>query len=100
MKEFENENGEVVHDQDAANFMNITPKLINMFFNCWDERDFKLNSDSTFQINFICEAEVKRLVDQNDLSMSSEAFDCMTLELTNLYNTCVDSGIFPQKWGI
>ena len=72
MKEVENENGEVVHDQDAANFINefyITarPKLINMFPNCWDERDFKLNSDSTFQINFICEAEVKRLVDQTHL---------------------------------
>ena len=116
LKEVKNDNGVTVKDQDAADYMNTFyisagPKLTEKFPKIWDESDFKVETDCTFDFDFITEEEVKKLVKNIDLSKSSavgdlstrllrDAWKVLTLELTYIYNTCLDTGKFPKKWGI
>ena len=70
-----------------------------------------MNINSTFDFDFITEEEVKKLINNIDLSKSAamgnlstrllrDAFRCLTLELTYIYKTCIESGVFPDLWGI
>ena len=70
-----------------------------------------MNINSTFEFDFITEEEVKKLINAIDLSKSSalgdlstrllrDAFKCLSLELTHIYNICIDTGVFPKTWGV
>ena len=99
-----------------AEFMNdfyvsVGPKINEIFPENWSENDFKMNIDTSFDFEFITKKLVRTLIEQIDISKSAalgdlstrllkDAFLCITLELTHLYNLCLDKGIFPQKWGI
>ena len=116
MDEVYDEHGNLLKNQEAAEYMNdfyisAGPKLVNQIPNQWKESDFKQEIDSTFEFSFITEMMVKKLVGQIDISISAalgdlssrllkDAFACLTVELTYLYNSCLDSGTFPIKWGM
>ena len=116
LTEVKDENGLIVKDQVAADYMNnfyisAGQNLTQNFPKVWDETDFKSEIDSIFDFAFITEEEVKKLVDKINLSKSSalgtlstrllkDALKVVTLELTHLYNVCLDKGTFPLKWGI
>ena len=64
-----------------------------------------------FEFVFVPEAWVKRLVSDIKFSKSSamdslstkvlkDAFLILTIELTHLYNVCIESGNFPRAWSI
>ena len=70
-----------------------------------------MNINSTFDFDFITEEEVKKLINNIDLSKSAvmgnlstrllrDEFRCLTLELTYIYKTCIKSGVFPDLWDI
>ena len=70
-----------------------------------------MNIESTFVFKPITEEEVRKLIDNIDLAKSSalgnlstrllrDAFECLTWELTYIYNISLDPGIFPVDWGI
>ena len=116
LKQEEKDDGIIVKDQEAAEFMNefyisAGPNLTNMFTTQWDESDFKSKLNSKFTFAFIEEEIVNKLARQIDLSKSAamgnlstrllkDAFECITLELTFLYNCCFESHTFPRKWGM
>ena len=116
MTEVNGENGTLLKDQEAADFMNkfyvsVGPKINETFANVWSETDFRMNIETSFEFEFITEKQVKTLVGQIDISKSAalgdlstrlikDAFMCITTELTQLYNLCLDSGAFPERWGL
>ena len=116
MKDIKNDEGVLIKDQEAADFMNnfyisAGPNLTNHIPKTWEESDFKINIDTTFDFKPITVEEVKKLIDKIDLSKSSamgnlstrllrDAFKCLTLELTYIYNVSLDTGVFPADWGI
>ena len=67
--------------------------------------------ESTFEFIFVRETWVKRLVSDIKISKSSamdslstkvlkDAFSILTIELTHLYNVCIESGIIPRASSI
>ena len=70
-----------------------------------------MNVDTTFEFKFITENEIKKLVEQIDLTKSAalgdlstrivkDAFSRLTVELTHLYNFCMDNSVFTSEWGM
>ena len=116
MTEVENGIGEVVNGQAAADYMNdfytsVGPTINKTFKEDWDQNSFKLQTDTIFDFEFITETQVRKLVEQVDMTKSAalgdlstrivkDAFSCLTVELTHLYNFCIDNSVFPLKWGL
>ena len=116
MKDVRNDEADLVQNQEAADFMNnfyisAGPKLTNDIPKTWQESDFKLHIDTTFDFSPITEDEIKKLITKIDLSKSSalgdlstrllrDAFVCLVSELTYIYNASLDTGVFPTAWGI
>ena len=110
-----NDEGKLLDGADAANYMNnfyttAGPKLATKFKNDWSEDQSKIKTDSAFSFEVISEDTVRRLCKDIKLSKSSamgllstrilkDCFEVCTLELTHVFNTCLDSGIFPFSWG-
>ena len=110
-----NDEGKLLDGADAANYMNnfyttAGPKLATKFKNDWSEDQSKIKTNSAFSFEVISEDTVRRLCKDIKSSKSSamgllstrilkDCFEVCTLELTHVFNTCLDSGIFPFSWG-
>ena len=77
----------------------------------WEASENLKNHKCTSEFDFIPEALVKRLVSEKKISKSSavynliswilkNAFQVLTVELTYMYNACIESCIFPKSWNI
>ena len=101
---------------DAAEYMNkyytdAGPKLSQNYSNIWKETDSLKNINSTFKFDFVHEGWIKKLIKDIKKTKSSavdnlgsqilkDAFSVLTLELTFLYNCCIENGIFPVSWSV
>ena len=101
---------------EAANFLNdfyvnVGPTLAKSHDKEWKKDDCNITVDSSFSFTWISEAEVKRHVKEICISKSSaidelstrllkDAFEIITFELTYVYNSCLQHGIFPETWGL
>ena len=110
------EEGKEFLNGDAAEFMNeyyteAGPKLADKIKSSWEPTECLKNITSTFEFEFIPESWVSRLVSDIKTSKSSaidnlsskllkDAFSSLTLELTHLYNICIETSIFPSSWCI
>ena len=85
------------------------PKLAQKMNQSWEPSNCLQNIIPTFSFEFITEAVVKKLVRDIKISKSSaldylssrlikDAFSILPLELTYLYNACIETGIFPRAW--
>ena len=116
LSEIINAEGTSLKRLDAANFMiefctNAGPKLASNFADCWTDNDFNIPCSSYFSFDFITEQPVVKLVKEIKISKSSatgslssrlskDAFQVRVYELTDIFNTCLDTGVFPASWGI
>ena len=110
------ESGEILKGIEAANYMNkhytnAGSNLASKFDDNWDVNDSTIESNGTFSFSFITEQSISKLVSEIKISKSSamgslgsrllrDAFEVCTLELTDLYNRCLDTSDFPDNWGI
>ena len=101
---------------DAANHMNeyytnAGPNLAKAFTNSWTSNDCIIREEHDFSFEFISEQAVSKLVKEIKISKSSamgslssrilkDVFEVRICELTDLFNVCLDSGVFPLSWGI
>ena len=116
LKEFITSDGLSLKGIDAANFMNnfytnAGPNLAANFDDKWVSTDCKVCESPGFSFSFITEKAVSKLVNEIKVSKSSamgslssrlikDAFQTNTLKLTNIFNTCLDTGTFPNSWGV
>ena len=110
------ENGTEFQNSEAAEFMNkyyteAGPKLAEKIHSQWEPTDCLKNIKTLFEFDFISEIWVQKLVQEIKTSKSSaidelsskllkDAFSVLIVELTYLYNTCVETCIFPTAWSI
>ena len=111
-----NEKGEILENLEAATFLNefyinVGPSLAQKQKEKWEKEKSKIKTKTTFNFTWVTEMEIKRLVKDICITKSSameeinsrllkDAFEVLTFELTYLYNSCLQNGIFPSKWGI
>ena len=116
LQEIKDENGNTLIGLDAANFMNsyytnAGPNLASAFTNTWSPLDFKICNKYRFSFDFLSEDSITKLVNNIKISKSSamgslssrivkDAFQVCTPELTDIFNICLDVGIFPASWGV
>ena len=109
------ENGEKLENQEAAAFLNeyyvnVGPSLAEKQNLTWDCSKCKINTESNFSLRWITEREVRNhvkdicitkssAIDEISTRLLKDAFECITFELTYLYNTCIMQGSFPRVWG-
>ena len=110
------ENGTSYENQEASDFLNnyyvnVGPNLANSMDVDWDKSKCKIQTDSVFNFSWITEREIIALVKDIKVSKScateglstrilKDAFLVLHLELTDMYNICLQSGIFPSSWCI
>ena len=110
------ENNKVHEGQEAADFLNdyyanIGPKLAKDHNKKWEKEKCNIKTSSTFSFQWVTEFKVKSLVKEIKITKSSaveglstrllkDAFEILSFELTYLYNSCLQFGIFPKKWGL
>ena len=98
------------------NFLNdyyadMGPKLAKDHNKKWEKEKCNIKTSSTFSFQWITEFEVKFLVKEIKITKSSaveglstrllkDAFEILSFELIYLYNSCLQFGIFPKKWGL
>ena len=91
--------------------MSDSPKLSDKIDSQWEESENLKNINCSFEFAFITEEKVKLLISEikvlkstavNNLSsrILKDAFQVLTVELTNIYNLCIESGIFPKAWSV
>ena len=106
----------VYEKQEAADFLNnyysnIGPNLAKAHKKKWDKRKCNIETTSSFSFQWVTEIEVKHLIKEIKISKSSaieglstrllkDAFEVLSFELTYLYNSCLQFGIFPKDWGL
>ena len=111
-----NNEGETLENLEAATFLNefyvnVGPSLVQKHNRKWDEEKSQIKTSTSFNFSWVPEAEIKRLVKDICITKSSameeinsrllkDAFEVLTFELAYIYNSCLQNGIFPQKWGI
>ena len=111
-----NEQGQVLENVEAATFLNefyvnVGPTLAKNHDKEWEKGKAKIETKATFNFSWVPEAEIKRLVKDICITKSSalegintrllkDAFEFLTFELAYVYNSCLQNGIFPKKWGI
>ena len=116
LREIKDENGNTLIGLDAANFMNsyytnAGPNLASAFTNTWSPLDFTISNRYRFSFDFLSEDSITKLVNNIKISKSSamgslssrivkDAFQVCTPELTDIFNICLDVGIFPASWGV
>ena len=92
-------------------YTNAGPNLASVFPDIWSTNTSTIKCTSKFSFAFITENVVSKLMRDIKISKSSamgalstrilkDAFQIRIRELTDLYNTCLDSGIFTISWGI
>ena len=110
------ENGQIHENFEAASFLNkfyvnVGPKLAKEFTRNWDKKKCNIETTSTFNFKWVTEGEVKRLIKEICITKSSaieglstrilkDAFEILSFELTFMYNSCLQHGIFPKAWGL
>ena len=110
------EMGNEFENSDAAEYMNnyytdAGPKLAQMMNDEWEPAECLKNIKTVFCFEFIPEAQVKKLVSEIKTSKSSaidnlssrilkDALSVLSIELTHLYNSCIETCIFPRQWSI
>ena len=110
------DHGRVLENMEAATFLNefyvnVGPSLASNHNKKWDKEKAKIETKATFNFSWVPEAEIKRLIKDICITKSSalegintrllrDAFEVLTFELTYIYNSCLQNGIFPLKWGI
>ena len=110
------EDGQKLMGQEAASYMNnlytnAGPNLAKSFKDQWVEEDCTIRTQTTFSFGFISEDTVSKLISDIKIAKSSatgslssrilkDIFSVRFVELTDLYNLCLDSGTFPKEWGI
>ena len=110
------DSGKEFRNLEAAEYMNKYYTEAGKHLSCgntsvWDQTNYMSKAKSVFQFDFISQVWVKNLVKDIKISKSSavenlgsrilkDAFSVLSLELTYLYNTCIDSCIFPLAWSI
>ena len=107
----------IIHENlDAATFLNnyyvnVGPSLAEKHDKKWEKEKCKVKTDLTFNFHWITEREVKQLIKEICITKSSaieglntrilkDAFEVLSFELTYLYNSCLQNGIFPEAWGL
>ena len=109
------EDGEIYEDLEAATFLNnfyasVGPTLAQKHKKVWEKEKCKIQTDSSFSFSWVTEREVKNLIKEICLTKSSaidnlntrivkDAFEVLYFELTYMYNSCLQYGIFPEEWG-
>ena len=99
---------------DAAEYMNnyyvnVGPNLANSLQGEWDKHKCKIEVDSTFNFTWVTEREVIELVKNIKINKScaiegmstrliKDAFLVISMELTYMYNMCLQEGTFPISW--
>ena len=91
---------------EAANYMNeyytnAGPTLAREFANSWEPADCNIENDRITSFEFITEQVVSKLV-KGSLSrrILKDVFEIRICELTDIFNTCLDSSMFPSSWDI
>ena len=116
LSEIITDDGVSLKGSGAANYMNeyytnAGPNLASKFSDSWSPDDCKIDGDHHFSFGFITEQVVSKLVSEIKISKSSamgslssrilkDVFEIRAAELTELFNTCLDTGVFPHSWGI
>ena len=110
------EMGKTHENLEAAAFLNdfyvnVGPSLAKKHDQKWVKENCKINVTASFNFSWVTEFEVKRLVKEICITKSSaidnintkllkDAFEVLTFELTYLYNCCLQTGTFPNSWGL
>ena len=110
------ENGKIHENLEAANFLNdcyvnVGPSLAQKHKKGWVKEKCKIQTNSSFNFKWVTEREVQELIKEICITKSSaienlstrllkDAFEVLSFELTYLYNSCLQHGIFPEAWGI
>ena len=110
------EMGKTHENLEAATFLNdfyvnVGPSLAKKHDQKWVKENCKINVTASFNFSWVTEFEVKRLVREICITKSSaidnintkllkDAFEVLTFELTYLYNCCLQTGTFPNSWGL
>ena len=92
-------------------YTNTEPNLAKEFTNSWMADDCKIDGEHQFSFMFITENVVSKLIQGIKISKYSamgslsscilkDVFEVRIVELTELFNTCMDMGVFPLSWGI
>ena len=108
--------GHVLQNLEAAEYMNeyYTEAGKNLSKDnkmVWERTDSLKCAGSSFKFDFVQEVWIEKLVKDIKVTKScamenlssrilKDAFSILTLELTYLYNTCIDKAIFPTRWSI
>ena len=106
--------GDELKDNDAAEYINnyyvnVGPNLAEKFPNDWTLNDV-ISGNELFRFSDTTEYEVLKLVKDIKISKSSaiseistrlfkDAFEIIIIELTHLFNRCIQASIFPRIWG-
>ena len=106
----------VLEKQEAADFLNdyyanVGPNLAKAHKNKWEKDKCNIETTSSFSFNWVTEFEVKCLIKEIKITKSTaveglstrllkDAFEMLSFELTYLYNSCLQFGIFPEEWGL
>ena len=110
------ENGKLHENLEAADFLNdyyvnVGPSLAQKHKKVWEKEKCKIQTNSSFNFKWVSEREVQELIKEICITKSSaveglstrlikDAFEVISFELTYLYNSCLQNGMFPAIWGI
>ena len=116
LREISNDQGEILKGQDAANYMNTYytnagPDLASVFANTWNQTDCTIKSTNIFSFKYIPEETVIKLIKNIKITKSSamgslssrlvkDAFQVCSYKLTDIFNHCLTTGVFPMSWGM
>ena len=108
--------GKELRNIEAAEYMNeyytdAGPKLAEKMRQPWVPSDGLKNITTSFGFEFLTENQVKKLVSEIKILKSSaidnlssrllkDAFSVLTFELTYLYDSCIETCIFPRAWSV
>ena len=92
-------------------YTNAGPTLAREFTDTWEPADCNIENDGITSFEFITEQVVSKLVKGIKISNSSammslsscilkDVFEIRICELTDLFNTCLDSSMFPSSWSM
>ena len=87
------------------------PNLAKAHKEKWEKEKCNIKTSSSFIFQWVTEFEVKQLIKEIKITKSSaieglstrllkDAFEVLSFELTYLYNSCLQFGIFPSNWGL